>query len=71
MTIILMLWWSLARGNHLVPSRWQATTGVRRCALPSRPRDSVQDAVACSERQPGRVQICGLKHVAGTWAAEH
>jgi hypothetical protein len=26
-TIILMLWWSLARGNHLVPSRWQATVG--------------------------------------------
>jgi hypothetical protein len=24
-TIILLLWWSLARGNHLVPSRWQAT----------------------------------------------
>jgi hypothetical protein len=24
-TIILQLWWSLARGNHLVPSRWQAT----------------------------------------------
>jgi len=24
-TIILLLWWSLARGNHVVPSRWQAT----------------------------------------------
>jgi hypothetical protein len=24
-TIILLLWWSLARGNHTVPSRWQAT----------------------------------------------
>lgn len=25
MTIILLVWWSLARGNQLVPSRWQAT----------------------------------------------
>jgi hypothetical protein len=24
-TIILLVWWSLARGNHVVPSRWQAT----------------------------------------------
>jgi hypothetical protein len=31
MTIILLVWWSLARGNHVVPSRWQAT-GCR--ALP-------------------------------------
>jgi len=25
MTIIMPLWWSLARGNPVVPSRWQAT----------------------------------------------
>jgi hypothetical protein len=25
MTIILLLRWSLARGNPVVPSRWQAT----------------------------------------------
>jgi len=24
-TIILLVWWSLARGNQVVPSRWQAT----------------------------------------------
>ena len=25
MTIILLIWWSLARDNQLVPSSWQAT----------------------------------------------
>jgi hypothetical protein len=25
MNIILRLWWSLRRGNSVVPSRWQAT----------------------------------------------
>lgn len=25
MNIILRLWWSLGRGNPVVPSRWQAT----------------------------------------------
>jgi len=26
MNIIMLLWWSLGRGNPVVPSRWQATT---------------------------------------------
>jgi hypothetical protein len=25
MNIIMLLWWSLDRGNSVVPSRWQAT----------------------------------------------
>jgi hypothetical protein len=25
MNIIMLLWWSLGRGNPVVPSRWQAT----------------------------------------------
>ena len=25
MTIILLIWWSITRGNQLVPSSWQAT----------------------------------------------
>ena len=25
MNIIMLLWWSLARGNPVVPSRWRAT----------------------------------------------
>ena len=28
MNIIMLLWWSLGRGNPVVPSRWQATAGV-------------------------------------------
>jgi hypothetical protein len=30
MTIILLFWWSLARGNRVVPSRWQATSRLDR-----------------------------------------
>jgi hypothetical protein len=26
MNIIMLLWWSLRRGNRVVPSRWQATS---------------------------------------------
>jgi hypothetical protein len=29
MTIIMLLWWSLGRGNPAVPSRWQATIEAR------------------------------------------
>jgi hypothetical protein len=29
MTIIMLLWWSLGRGNPVVPSRWQATSTAR------------------------------------------
>jgi hypothetical protein len=28
MNIIMLLWWSLRRGNRVVPSRWQATSGA-------------------------------------------
>jgi hypothetical protein len=27
--IITLLWWSLGRGNRVVPSSWQATVGPR------------------------------------------
>jgi hypothetical protein len=30
MNINMLLWWSLGRGNTVVPSRWQATTRLAR-----------------------------------------
>ena len=33
MNIITLLWWSLRRGNPVVPSRWQATFGAELMAL--------------------------------------
>jgi hypothetical protein len=35
MNIIMLLWWSLRRGNPVVPSRWQATpVGLKNLSPP-------------------------------------
>ena len=33
MNIIMLLWWSLRRGNRVVPSRWQATAALSSSAV--------------------------------------
>jgi hypothetical protein len=33
MNIITLLWWSLGRGNPVVPSRWQATSNSAQIIL--------------------------------------
>jgi hypothetical protein len=66
-TIILMLWWSLARGNHLVPSRWQATPRPHLLLMVSRTDDAFPHisprglAVAASFNAPYSAVTCGLR----------
>jgi hypothetical protein len=42
MNINMLLWWSLGRGNTVVPSRWQATVDGVVPALPLRPLGRLQ-----------------------------
>jgi hypothetical protein len=51
--IILLLWWSLAAGNRVVPSRWQATRGFLR-------RRHVTAVIAPMSRHAVRAaRLCG------------
>jgi hypothetical protein len=62
MNIIMLLWWSLGRGNPVVPSRWQAT-----CRNPQRPQTAATVAGARAKHRlkqtPLRAgQISGIRH---------
>jgi hypothetical protein len=43
MNIITLLWWSLGRGNPVVPSRWQATPSLGGVAASIENEDSRHD----------------------------
>ena len=51
MTIILLFWWSLARVNRVVPSRWQATL------VPCAHREVPHDFVTASAQQAHRSDV--------------
>jgi hypothetical protein len=61
MNIIMLLRWSLGRGNRVVPSRWQATGGFSaREALRAHQVPTVQATKQATPTAPARSALLSL-----------